>query len=67
MMFSLFPDVNSVAHQSTVVVDGVPGSVCHGREEGAPDLASYLPWNLTEERLKGWSLKEEEEVSTDTS
>ncbi len=43
-------DVNSVEHQSTIVVDGVPGGVCHGRRKAPPDLASYLPWNLTEER-----------------
>jgi transposase len=32
-----------------------------------PDLASYLPWNLTEERRKSWSFQEEDEVATDTS
>jgi transposase len=32
-----------------------------------PDLESYLPWNLSEERHKQWSLKPEEEVSLNTS
>jgi transposase len=32
-----------------------------------PDLASYLPWNLTEERRKDWCWKGKEEVATDTS
>jgi transposase len=32
-----------------------------------PNLASYLPWNLTEERRKDWCWKEEEAVATDTS
>jgi transposase len=32
-----------------------------------PDLNSFLPWNLTGERRKEWSLNQEEEVSTNTS
>jgi transposase len=32
-----------------------------------PNLASYLPWNLTEERRKDWCWKEEAAVATDTS
>jgi len=32
-----------------------------------PDLANFLPWNLTDERRREWSLKQEEKVATDTS
>lgn len=32
-----------------------------------PDWESYLPWNLSAERRKDWSLQGEAEVSTDTS
>jgi transposase len=32
-----------------------------------PNLASYLPWNVTEERRQEWCWKEEEAVAPDTS
>jgi transposase len=32
-----------------------------------PNLASYLPWHLTEERRQEWCWQGEEEVATDTS
>jgi transposase len=32
-----------------------------------PDLANFLPWNLTDERRREWSLTQEEKVATDTS
>ncbi len=35
--------------------------------QAPPNLASYLPWNLPEERRKEWCCQEAEGVATDTS
>ncbi len=67
MMFSLFQTLTLWNINPRLWLTAYLEACATAGGKAPPDLASYLPWNLTEERLKGWSLKEEEEVSTDTS
>ncbi len=56
------PDVGLVEHQSARVAHGVPASMRLRAGGQAPkDVAPFLPWNMSEQQRKEWSLEKEKE------
>jgi len=67
MMFSLFGTLTLWNINPRLWLTAYLEACATAGGKAPANLASFLPWNLTEERRKDWSLKKEEEASTDTS
>lgn len=67
MMFSLFQTLALWNINPRLWLTAYLEACASAGGKAPPDLNSFLPWNLTEERRKEWSLNQEEEVSTNTS
>lgn len=67
MMFSLFQTLTLWNINPRLWLTAYLEACATAGGQAPPDLESYLPWNLSEERHKEWSMHPEEEVSPDTS
>lgn len=66
MMFSLFQTLSLWDINSRLWLTAYLEACATAREKAPPNLESFLPWNLSEERRKNWALNQQE-VSADTS
>jgi transposase len=67
MMFSLFQTLTLWNINPRLWLTAYLEACATAGGQAPPDLASYLPWNLSEERHKEWSMSPKEEVSPNTS
>ena len=64
MLFSLFQTLGVVGAQPAGLADGVPDGVCGRRWPGAARPEALLPWNLSEDQRRAWSLEPQSDDSS---
>jgi transposase len=67
MMFSLFQTLTLWNLNPRLWLTAYLTASAQAGGQAPPDLASYLPWNLTAQRRQEWSMPGEEEASPNTS